>query len=97
MKPLEQYMKHELITMYSDACEEIYRLRDEIQRISETRKVYEENLKLCKWQEQQINRLATVIEKIAKIVEGTYEALDSQALQEIRQIIKLITKAESEG
>lgn len=88
MKPLEQYMKHELITMYSDASEEIYRLRDEIQRISETRKVYEENLKLCKWQEQQINRLATAIEKIAKIVEGTYEALDSQALQEIRQIIQ---------
>lgn len=52
---------------------------------------YEENLKLCKWQEQQINRLATAIEKIAKLVEGTYEALDSQALQEIRQIIKEVT------
>ena len=36
----------------------------------------------------EINRLATAIEKIAKLVEGTYEALDSQALQEIRQIIK---------
>jgi hypothetical protein len=49
---------------------------------------YKENLKLCKWQEQQISRLATAIEKIAKLVEGTYEALDSRALQEIRQIIK---------
>jgi len=49
---------------------------------------YKENLKLCKWQEQQINRLATAIEKIAKLVEGTYEALGPQALQEIRQIIK---------
>lgn len=75
--------------MFSDLRkEEIDRLREEIRRISETRKVYEENLKLCKWQEQQINRLATAIEKIAKLVEGTYEALDPQALKEIRQIIK---------
>ena len=75
--------------MFSDLREEeIDRLREEIRRISETRKVYKENLKLCKWQEQQINRLATAIEKIAKLVEGTYEALDPQALQEIRQIIK---------
>ena len=79
--------------MFSDLREEeLDRLRAEIRRSAETRKVYEENLKLCKWQEQQINRLATVIEKIAKLVEGTYEALDSQTLQEIRQIIK-----ESEG
>lgn len=75
--------------MFSDLREEeLDRLQAEIRRSAETRKVYEENLKLCKWQEQQINRLATAIEKIAKIVEGTYEALDSQALQEIRQIIK---------
>jgi hypothetical protein len=75
--------------MFSDLREEeLDRLRAEIRRSAETRKVYNENLKLCKWQEQQINRLATAIEKIAKIVEGTYEALDPQALQEIRQIIK---------
>ena len=75
--------------MFSDLREEeLDRLRAEIRRSAETRKVYEENLKLCKWQEQQINRLATAIEKIAKLVEGTYEALDPQALQEIRQIIK---------
>ena len=75
--------------MFSDLREEeLDRLRAEIRRSAETRKVYEENLKLCKWQEQQINRLATAIEKIAKIVEGTYEELDPQALQEIRQIIK---------
>lgn len=75
--------------MFSDLREkELDRLRAEIRRSAETQRVYKENLKLCKWQEQQINRLATAIEKIAKIVEGTYEALDSQALQEIRQIIK---------
>ena len=75
--------------MFSDLREEeIDRLRKEIRRLSETRNVYKENLKLCKWQEQQINRLATAIEKIYKLVEGTYEALDSQVLQEIRQIIK---------
>ena len=75
--------------MFSDLREEeLDRLRAEIRRSAETRKVYEENLKLCKWQEQQINRLATAIEKIAKLVEGTYEALDPQALQKIRQIIK---------
>ena len=75
--------------MFSDLRkEELDRLQAEIRRSVETRKVYEENLKLCKWQEQQINRLATAIKKIAKLVEGTYEALDPQALQEIRQIIK---------
>lgn len=75
--------------MFSDLREEeLDRLRAEIRRSAETQKVYKENLKLCKWQEQQINRLATAIEKIAKLVEGTYEALDTQALQEIRQIIK---------
>ncbi len=75
--------------MFSDLWEEeLDRLRAEIRRSAETQRVYKENLKLCKWQEQQINRLATAIEKIAKIVEGTHEALDSQTLQEIRQIIK---------
>ena len=88
MKPLGLYTKPELITLYSRSQEEIDRLREEIERITEIRDVYEENLKVCKWQEQQINKLATAIEKIVKIVEGTYEALDSQALQEIRQIIK---------
>lgn len=88
MKPLGLYTKPELITLYSRSQEEIDRLREEIEGITEIREVYEVNLKVCKWQEQQINRLATAIEKIAKIVGGTYEALDSQALQEIRQIIK---------
>lgn len=94
MKPLEQYMKHELITMYSDACEEIYRLRDEIQRISETRKVYEENLKLCKWQEQQINRLATAIEKIDKILKVYFDD-DNRATREIEQIIQKLIKEQT--
>lgn len=96
MKPLGLYTKPELITLYSRSQEVIDRLREEIERITEIREVYEENLKVCTWQEQQINRLATAIEKIAKLVEGTYEALDSQALQEIRQIIKEQTKAEEE-
>lgn len=87
-KPLGLYAKPELITLYSHSQEVIDRLREEIERITEIREVYEENLKVCKWQEQQINRLATAIEKIAKLVEGTYKALDPQALQEIRQIIK---------
>ena len=88
MKPLGLYTKPELITLYSRSQEEIDRLREEIERITEIRDAYEENLKVCKWQEQRINKLATATEKIAKLVEGTYEALDPQALQEIRQIIQ---------
>ena len=91
MKPLGLYTKPELITLYSRSQEEINRLRKEIRRISETRKVYEENLKLCKWQEQQINRLATAIEKISKVLEVYFDD-DNRATREIEQIISEVMK-----
>ena len=45
------------------------RLKEEINRISNMRICYEENLKLCKWQEQHINKLATALEEIKRICE----------------------------
>lgn len=81
--------------MFSDLREEeIDRLREEIKRISETRKVYEENLKLCKWQEQQINRLATAIEKIDKILKVYFDD-DNRATREIEQIVQNLIKEQT--
>ena len=78
--------------MFSDLREEeLDRLRAEIRRSAETRKVYEENLKLCKWQEQQINRLATAIEKIDKILKVYFDD-DNRATREIEQIIEELVK-----
>ena len=94
MKPLGLYTKPELITLYSRSQEEIDRLREEIERISETQKVYEENLKLCKWQEQQINRLATAIEKIDKILKVYFDD-DNKATREIEQIIQNLIKEQT--
>lgn len=62
-------------------------LRDENIQLKKWKFTYKENLKLCKWQEQHISKLANVIQSISDIVLGTYDALDSQALQEIRQIL----------
>lgn len=52
---------------------------------------YKENLKLCKWQEQQINRLATAIEKIDKILKVYFDD-DNRAIREIEQIIEELDK-----
>ena len=71
--------------------EEIDRLREEIQRISEIREIYKENLKVCKWQEQQINKLATIIEKISKVLEVYFDG-DNRATREIERIISEVTK-----
>ena len=55
---------------------------------------YKENLKLCKWQEQQINRLATAIEKISKVL-GVYFDDDNRATREIEQIIQNLRKEQT--
>ena len=51
-----------------ELAEENDRLKEEIKRIGEMRKCYKENLKLCKFQEQQINKLATKLEKIKEVI-----------------------------
>ena len=55
---------------------------------------YKENLKLCKWQEQQINRLATAIEKIDKILKVYFDD-DNRTTREIEQIIQNLTKEQT--
>jgi hypothetical protein len=55
---------------------------------------YKENLKLCKWQEQQINRLATAIEKIDKILKVYFDD-DNRATREIEQIIQKLIKEQT--
>ena len=55
---------------------------------------YKENLKLCKWQEQQINRLATAIEKISKVLEVYFDD-DNRATREIEQIIQNLIKEQT--
>lgn len=55
---------------------------------------YKENLKLCKWQEQQINRLATAIEKIDKILKVYFDD-DNRATREIEQIVQNLIKEQT--
>ena len=48
---------------------------DNVKKIKEMELCYKSNLKLCKQQEKQINKLATAIEKIKKIAEENYDLL----------------------
>ena len=45
------------------------RMIENIKKIKEMEIAYKANLKLCKYQEQQINKLATCIEQIKEIAE----------------------------
>lgn len=48
---------------------------DNVKKIKEMELCYKSNLKLCKQQEKQINKLATAIKKIKKIAEENYDLL----------------------
>lgn len=50
------------------------RIIENIKNFKEIEIAYKANLKLCKYQEQQINKLATCIEQIKKIVEQSCNA-----------------------
>ena len=45
------------------------RMIENVKKIKEMELCYKSNLKLCKYQEQQINKLATCIEEIKEIAE----------------------------
>ena len=70
-----------------ELAEENDRLKEEIKRIGEMRKCYKENLKLCKWQEQQINKLATKLEVI-DIICNEAPAIDTELSLRILEVIE---------
>ena len=77
--------------MFSDLREEQQNIiRDLTNKNNKLQICYEENLKLCKQQEQQINKLATVIEKISKVLEVYFDD-DNRATREIEKIIDEVT------
>ena len=77
--------------MFSDLREEQQNIiRDLANKNNKLQICYEENLKLCKQQEQQINKLATVIEKISKVLEVYFDD-DNRATREIEKIIDEVT------
>lgn len=69
-------------TQYCEEClkkqEKIDKLELELDRFANQKVCYEENLKLCKQQEQQINKLATVLEEIYTIAEDTRAELSNR-------------------
>ena len=70
---------------------------ENIKRIKEMEICYKSNLKLCKQQEKQINKLATTIEKIKEIAEKQVKhAPDGEtfARPEIKQILQKISECE---
>ena len=84
---------------------------ENIKNLKEKEMAYKSNLKLCKYQEQQINKLATCIEQIKEIAEieiecKTYEIENDcfnetrcKALNEhidfIKQILQKISECEA--
>ena len=65
--------------MFSDLREEQQNIiRDLTNKNNKLQICYEENLKLCKQQEQQINKLATVLEEIYTIAEDTRAELSNR-------------------
>ena len=86
---------------------------ENIKNLKEMEMAYKSNLKLCKYQEQQINKLATCIEQIKEIAEveiecKTYEIENDcfnetrcKALNEhidfIKQILQKISEVENDN
>ena len=57
------------------------RMIENIKNFKEMEIAYKANLKLCKYQEQQINKLATCIEKIKEIAEGEMDSKEFMVVQ----------------
>lgn len=73
------------------------RMIENIKNFKEMETAYKANLKLCKYQEQQINKLATCIEQIKEIVEAeSYLSPQSTRLL-VHKILQKISKVEING
>ena len=57
------------------------RMIENIKNLKEMEIAYKANLKLCKYQEQQINKLATCIEEIKEIAESEIDSKEFMAIQ----------------
>lgn len=80
------------VRMFSDLREEQENIiRNLTNKNIELQNCYNNNLQLCKRQEQQINKLATIIEKISKVLEVYFDD-DNRATREIERIISEVTK-----
>ena len=56
------------------------RMIENIKNFKEMEIAYKANLKLCKYQERQINKLATCIEEIKEIAENNYEIAEMEQI-----------------
>ena len=75
------------------------RMIENIKNLKEMEIAYKANLKLCKYQEQQINKLATCIEEIKEIAEDIndeceYLLFGSCAAEAKNQILQKISECE---
>lgn len=65
--------------MFSDLREEQQNIIEDLtNKNNELQRCYDSNLQLCKQQEQQINKLATVLEEIYTIAEDTRAELSNR-------------------
>lgn len=73
---------------------------ENIKNLKEIEIAYKANLKLCKYQEQQINKLATCIEEIKEIANKIANYYDGDEYELMRkdaeQILQKISKCEVE-
>ena len=76
------------------------RMIENIKNFKEMEIAYKSNLKLCKYQEQQINKLATCIEQIKDIALSVTEYFpdgETFARPEIKQILQKISEVENDN
>ena len=64
------------------------RMIENIKNSKEMETAYNANLKLCKYQEQQINKLATCIEEIKEIAEKHKATAHCDYLTDMDEILK---------
>ena len=72
------------------------RMIENIKNFKEMEITYKANLKLCKYQEQQINKLATCIEQIKEIAKKHKATAHCDYLTDMEQILQKISECEVE-
>ena len=78
------------------------RMIENIKNSKEMETAYNANLKLCKYQEQQINKLATCIAEIKEIAENVQSFvgridIEDDVCEQMEQILQKISECEVEN